>query len=415
MAAASAVLSYGVPHSLQYDKGNYAKYGAYTSTTATQLSVMGYRPHPDISSSNIVEHRTMRSGGVLQEVKYSSGDSSALNSSYIIRSNKRTYDSSAQNTAADYSTNCTAYSTFSKNYYKNSTIPRIPNVKLNINGKNCKMYDVANSKNGIIFGVHGGQLMDDDPHLQGYVDEQHTLADAFDYVACLSVNDSHVLRSWRSARKVSKFVMIADSRSKLSKALGIGEGLSCQHLGSRYLPFALMVRNCEIVWMRVGEGSSAEKLKAAAEVLLGMQFTSAGLRRKRKRRKHQPLQHSALEDTAIHSKLTASTAPMRHQAPRDAATSVRMAAAFEERTVPQQYAQGSAPVPQQCPQGSAHVPQQCPQGSAHVPQQCPQGSAHVPQQYAQGSAHVPQQYAQGSAHVQQQYAQGSVHVPQQYA
>jgi len=60
-------------------------------------------------------------------------------------------------------------------------------------------------------------------HLPGYVEKLPELkAQGVDIVACLSVNDAFVMKSWAEAHgALDKIVMLADGEAKFSKALGI--------------------------------------------------------------------------------------------------------------------------------------------------------------------------------------------------
>ncbi len=72
-------------------------------------------------------------------------------------------------------------------------------------------------------------------HLPGYVARYDELrAKGVDLIACLSVNDAHVMRAWGEAHgALDKIVMLADGNAALTRALGIEVDLSGPHMGLR--------------------------------------------------------------------------------------------------------------------------------------------------------------------------------------
>lgn len=72
-------------------------------------------------------------------------------------------------------------------------------------------------------------------HLPGYVAELAQLrAKGIDLVACLSVNDAFVMKSWAEQHDaLGKIVMLADGNAAFSKALGIDSDLSKAQMGVR--------------------------------------------------------------------------------------------------------------------------------------------------------------------------------------
>ena len=72
-------------------------------------------------------------------------------------------------------------------------------------------------------------------HLPGYVERYDELkAKGVDLIACLSVNDAHVMRAWgEEHHALDKIVMLADGNAALTKALGLEVDLSGPHMGLR--------------------------------------------------------------------------------------------------------------------------------------------------------------------------------------
>jgi peroxiredoxin (alkyl hydroperoxide reductase subunit C) len=72
-------------------------------------------------------------------------------------------------------------------------------------------------------------------HLPGYVAQHDEIrAKGVDLIACLSVNDAHVMRAWGAEHgALGKVVMLADGNAAFTKALGIEVDLSGPHMGVR--------------------------------------------------------------------------------------------------------------------------------------------------------------------------------------
>ncbi len=59
-------------------------------------------------------------------------------------------------------------------------------------------------------------------HLPGYVVNHDAIKDkGVDFVACLSVNDAFVMKSWQAAQNAEHIVMIADGGAALTKAMDL--------------------------------------------------------------------------------------------------------------------------------------------------------------------------------------------------
>jgi peroxiredoxin len=72
-------------------------------------------------------------------------------------------------------------------------------------------------------------------HLPGFVARHDELrGKGVDLIACLSVNDAHVMRAWGEAHDaLDKIVMLADGNAALTRALDIEVDLSGPHMGVR--------------------------------------------------------------------------------------------------------------------------------------------------------------------------------------
>lgn len=72
-------------------------------------------------------------------------------------------------------------------------------------------------------------------HLPGFVERHDELkGKGIDLIACLSVNDAHVMRAWGEAHgALDKIVMLADGNAELTRALGIEADLGPFQMGVR--------------------------------------------------------------------------------------------------------------------------------------------------------------------------------------
>jgi peroxiredoxin len=72
-------------------------------------------------------------------------------------------------------------------------------------------------------------------HLPGFVERYDELrGKGIDLIACLSVNDPHVMRAWGEEHKaLGKIVMLADGNAALTRALGLEVDLTAAHMGVR--------------------------------------------------------------------------------------------------------------------------------------------------------------------------------------
>lgn len=82
-------------------------------------------------------------------------------------------------------------------------------------------------------------------HLPGYVARYDELrAKGVELIACLSVNDAHVMRAWAEVHgALDKIVMLADGNAALTRALGIEVDLSGPHMGVRARRGVMTIKN----------------------------------------------------------------------------------------------------------------------------------------------------------------------------
>ena len=91
-------------------------------------------------------------------------------------------------------------------------------------------------KKAVVFSVPGAFTpVCSKQHLPGFVAKMDELAaKGVEVVACLSVNDPHVMRAWGEEHgALGKIVMLADGNGDFSKALGIEVDLTKAQMGLR--------------------------------------------------------------------------------------------------------------------------------------------------------------------------------------
>lgn len=107
-------------------------------------------------------------------------------------------------------------------------------------------------------------------HLPGFVaNADEILAKGVDTIACMAVNDVHVMHAWGKDQNVGdRIVMLADGNAEYAKALGLEVDLSMVGMGLRGQRFAIIVEDGVATHVAVEapgkfEVSSAEALLSA--------------------------------------------------------------------------------------------------------------------------------------------------------
>lgn len=105
-------------------------------------------------------------------------------------------------------------------------------------------------------------------HMPGYVKRADEFAAKGVDVACLSVNDAWVMKSWaKDQGAIGKVEMLADGNAEFTRAIGLDADMSARGYGTRCRRFAMIVdngvvRNLAIEEAPVLEASAAEKMLA---------------------------------------------------------------------------------------------------------------------------------------------------------
>jgi len=111
-------------------------------------------------------------------------------------------------------------------------------------------------KKAVIFSVPGAFTPTcSKQHLPGFVARREELAaKGVEVVACLSVNDPHVMRAWGEAHDaLGKIVMLADGNATVTKALGIDQDFSAGLMGIRGKRAAITIEDGVVTHVDIEE------------------------------------------------------------------------------------------------------------------------------------------------------------------
>lgn len=109
-----------------------------------------------------------------------------------------------------------------------------------------------------LFGVPGAFTPTcSNNHLPGYVEKAGELrAKGIDSIACVSVNDVHVMNAWgKSAGVDGKIMMLADGNGDFARKLGLDVDLSVAGMGLRNKRYSMVVDNGTVTSLHVEEKS----------------------------------------------------------------------------------------------------------------------------------------------------------------
>ena len=146
----------------------------------------------------------------------------------------------------------------------------IPNVKLKTpDGKDVSTADLFRGKKAVLFAVPGAFTPTcSDHHLPGYVTRAEDLkAKGADLIACVAVNDHHVMGAWANARGTGdQILMLADGNGDFARAMGMEADISAYGLGKRSRRYAAIVDDGVVRWLQVDQPGRLE-VSTAEEVL----------------------------------------------------------------------------------------------------------------------------------------------------
>lgn len=149
-------------------------------------------------------------------------------------------------------------------------IPSVMLKQLTANGMQDLSTDsLFNGKNIVMFALPGAYTPTcSAKHLPGYVNHLNDFKAKGIEVACLSVNDPFVMKSWADLNAAEGITMLPDGNCSLTKALGLEMDGTGYGLGIRCQRFALYAENGVVKFLAVEkpgafEVSSAEAVLAA--------------------------------------------------------------------------------------------------------------------------------------------------------
>lgn len=151
---------------------------------------------------------------------------------------------------------------------------RIPEVNLSTmtdeGVRSLTTAEIFGGKRVVLFAVPGAFTPTcSDTHLPGYqLRESEIRESGADVIACVAVNDVHVMDAWAEARGVGdKILMLADGSGDFTRAVGLVLDGSAFGLGMRSRRYAALIENGVVSALDVEEGpgvtvSSAEEMLA---------------------------------------------------------------------------------------------------------------------------------------------------------
>lgn len=124
---------------------------------------------------------------------------------------------------------------------------------------NASAADFFASKKVVLFALPGAFTPTcSEAHLPGFVVKyDDIIAKGVDVVACLSVNDSFVMKAWQDAQNAEKLTMIADGGAALTKAMDLVLD-TADFGGIRSQRYSMIVDNGVVTHLNVEEGGGFE-------------------------------------------------------------------------------------------------------------------------------------------------------------
>lgn len=133
------------------------------------------------------------------------------------------------------------------------TIPAVEITVIDGKGQNTvAASDYFADKKVVLFAVPGAFTPTcSNSHLPGYVVKADEIkAKGVDAIACLSVNDSFVMKSWQNTQNAEHITMIADGNAAFTKALGL-EMDTADFGGVRSQRYSMIVDNGVVTQLNV--------------------------------------------------------------------------------------------------------------------------------------------------------------------
>ncbi|XP_002964605.2 peroxiredoxin-2B [Selaginella moellendorffii] len=137
--------------------------------------------------------------------------------------------------------------------------------------QSIKVSDLTSKKKVVIFAVPGAFTPTcSSKHVPGFIDKADELkSKGVDTIACVSVNDAFVMKSWGEALGVNgKILMLSDGNGKFTRDLGVTVDLSdkVEGLGVRSRRYSLLAEDGIVKVLNLEEGG-AYTVSSADEIL----------------------------------------------------------------------------------------------------------------------------------------------------
>ncbi len=114
--------------------------------------------------------------------------------------------------------------------------------------------EIFAGKTVVVFAVPGAFTPTcSEEHLPGYLGRLDDLRRCgVDRVACVAVNDSHVMTAWGKALGVGEqILLLADGNADFARAVGLEIDLSRFGMGTRSRRYAAVVEDGRLLWLQV--------------------------------------------------------------------------------------------------------------------------------------------------------------------
>ncbi|MHA2939097.1 redoxin family protein [Vibrio sp. RC27] len=132
-------------------------------------------------------------------------------------------------------------------------IPATPVSQLTTEGMaNHNLNELFAEKKVVLFAVPGAYTPTcSESHLPGYVVLADQIKDkGVDLIACISVNDAFVMKSWGEAQNADEIMMLGDGDASFTKALGLDMD-TATFGGVRSQRYAMVIENGVVTTLNV--------------------------------------------------------------------------------------------------------------------------------------------------------------------
>jgi peroxiredoxin len=144
----------------------------------------------------------------------------------------------------------------------------IPDVKLKAaDGKDVSTADLFRGKKVVLFAVPGAFTPTcSDHHLPGFLSKAGEIkAKGVDTIACVAVNDHHVMNAWGNARGTGdQILLLADGNGDFARAVGMEADVSAFGMGKRSRRYAALVEDGVVKALQVDQPGRLEVSTADA-------------------------------------------------------------------------------------------------------------------------------------------------------